>query len=216
MARQSCDVITSLGWQPRHFAKGRAFLQSLRTQPFDAVLLDLRLPDMSGLDILNALPLGHRCPVIMVTSSADESSLLAAFDGGVRDYVTKPFRSRELGARLGALLSRSGVQPAREILTVRDLQIDLHPESQPIVFRGSEAIVLTEKEFRCAQLLLACAGRTVSRDALRLRVWHLSEAVQTRTIDTHVSRVRCKLGLWPEHGFSLRSIYGVGWRLEVS
>lgn len=214
MAALALELLREQGWHCTSYPRASAFLADVGQQDFDAVLLDQRLPDYSGLQVLerlSSLP-GPMPPVVMVTSCADDQTLERAFEAGAQDFVLKPYRGRELVARLRALLRRT----AQTVPEVREPAISPRgPASlnhHPAVVAGWSS--LTERERRCADILLARLGQTVSRSQLREQVWGLSEAVQTRTVDTHISRVRAKLGLCPENGFCLITLYGVGWRLE--
>ncbi len=220
LADQLCALLHVQGWRVRRYAKGQHLLDALDRHHFDAVLCDLRLPDMSGLEVLSA----HQArakgaredgPVmIMLTGVTDEASLVRAFELGAHDYLHKPFRAAELQARLAATVRRRrGAQFERDH-AVGKIRLSPNCEGGPLAQRDGRPVRLTEKEFQCAQLLLGQMGKTVSRNQIRLQVWRHNEQVQTRTIDTHISRVRQKLGLTPENGFRLSPVYGIGYRLD--
>jgi len=193
---QLSDLLGEAGVLTEVFAQGQAFLARQTQAPFDAALLDMRLPDASGLAILEALKVqGRGLPVIMLTGMTEERGLVAAFGLGAHDYVFKPFRPAELVARVQALLQRTRQAPTPPLALLE------RPD-------------LTDKERGCAQILLTHLGQTVSREQLRQGVWRRNQAVDSRTIDTHVSRVRTKLGLDPSNGFALTAVYGVGYRLQ--
>ena len=205
LGRQIVDLLEQAGLGAQWFRRGQDFLAACTgPKAFGAALLDMRLPDMTGLTILETL--AHRAPpVVMLTGMTEESGLIKAFELGVHDYLFKPFRPTELVARLRGLLRRTSAQAP---------SLD---GSGPGDFRLSEQAgytSLTEKERGCAEILLAHLGKTVSRDTLRQRVWRGHQAISSRTIDTHVSRVRSKLDLTSASGLELTAVYGVGYRLQ--
>jgi DNA-binding response OmpR family regulator len=199
------DVLHHAEFSAQWFKRGRDFLEaSGQPSAFGAALLDMRLPDMTGLAVLAALT-DRAPPVVMLTGMTEESGLIKAFELGVHDYLFKPFRPAELIARLKGLVRRTHAKPNATGCTASD-PVDLahHP--------GHDQ--LTEKERGCAEMLLSQLGKTVSRDTLRRQVWRGHQAISSRTIDTHVSRVRAKLGLHRDKGFELVAVYGVGYRLQ--
>lgn len=220
LASQLCALLQLKGWQVRRYARGQLLLDALDRQHFDAVLCDLRLPDMTGLDVLaahRARASQHRAQgpaMIMLTGATDEASLVQAFALGAHDYVHKPFRAAELQARLCASVRRRRSDPIERGQTIGPIRLEPHGENGPQAHRNGQAVALTDKEFQCAQMLLGQLGQTVSRNEIRLQVWRHNEHVQTRTIDTHISRVRQKLGLTPDQGFRLSPVYGIGYRLD--
>ncbi len=205
MGQQLVDVLHQAELGAHWFKRGRDFLEACgQPSAFAAALLDMRLPDMTGLAVLAALE-NRAPPVVMLTGMTEESGLIKAFELGAHDYLFKPFRPAELVARHRGLLRRTSTQPettGRQ--TAEPLTLAHHP--------GHDQ--LTEKERGCAELLLGQLGKTVSRDTLRRQVWHGHQAISSRTIDTHVSRVRAKLGLHRDRGFELNAVYGVGYRLQ--
>jgi DNA-binding response OmpR family regulator len=205
LGQQLVDVLHQAELGAQWFKRGRDFLEAC-AQPsaFGAALLDMRLPDMTGLAVLAALE-NRAPPVVMLTGMTEESGLIKAFELGVHDYLFKPFRPAELIARLKGLVRRTSAQPdATDRATTESLALAQHP--------GHDQ--LTEKERGCAELLLGQLGKTVSRETLRRQVWRGHQAVSSRTIDTHVCRVRAKLGLNRDGGFELNAVYGVGYRLQ--
>lgn len=192
----------------------RDLMRESGRESFDLLLLDWMLPDMDGDELLRKLrqQRGSDVPVIFVTSRDSEEDIVAVLAAGADDYMVKPVRRFELLSRIDAVIRRSGARsqaaetlerpPFRFVVATRQL------------FRQDEAIVLTEREFELALFLFRNIGRLVSRGHLLEAVWGKSAEIATRTIDTHVSRVRSKLNLRPELGFRLSSVYNYGYRLE--
>ena len=205
LGQQIVDVLGQAGLAAQWFKRGQGFVEACsRPEAFDVALLDMRLPDMTGLAVLEKL-LDRAPPVVMLTGMTEEAGLVRAFELGVHDYVFKPFRAAELVARLKGLVRRTR-RPRERVEPTADKATLLtdHPAYTS----------LTEKERGCAEVLLGQLGQTVSRDTLRRLVWRGHQVVTSRSIDTHVSRVRTKLGLVPSAGFELASVYGVGYRLQ--
>ncbi len=177
-------------------------------------LFDCRLPDGDCIGLARWVreSVHAKLPVIMLTACADETDIVAGLHAGADDYVVKPPRRDELLARIGALLRRSAPEPVQGIIA------DIEPYAIDTLRRachvGGVAIDLTDREFDLAAYLFRRAGQVVSREALLRDVWKLNAEVNTRTVDTHVSRLRRKSGLGGEHGWRLVSVYQHGYRLE--
>ena len=205
LGRQIVDLLAQAGLEAHWFKRGRDFVAACTgPRAFGAALLDMRLPDMTGLTVLETLA-NRTPPVVMLTGMTEESGLIRAFELGVHDYLFKPFRPAELVARLKGLLRRTALEAG---------DLDSPGPSDPLLSEHDGYKSLTEKERGCAEILLAQLGKTVSRDILRRQVWRGHQVISSRTIDTHVSRVRSKLDLTPASGFELTAVYGVGYRLQ--
>jgi two-component system phosphate regulon response regulator PhoB len=176
------------------------------------VLLDLMLPDVSGLDVLRALRAEPRLRdtlVVMVTARGEEEDRVRGFEVGADDYVVKPFSVRELVLRVGALLRRNEDGPAfKPPLVFGELVVD--SVAHRVTWRGQE-IAITALEFKLLEFLLEREGRVQSREVLLQDVWELKVGVVTRTVDTHVQRLRDKLG---EAGDVIETVRGVGYRAK--
>ena len=153
-----------------------------------------------------------RIPVLFLTQRDSESDIITALDAGADDYLVKPARPGELTARLNALGRRvSGENEGQEQIEIGPYVINLGKRS--IVSSGEE-VSLTDKDFDLAVFMFQNVGRLLSRDFLLERVWGISSNINTRTVDTHVSRLRRKLNIKPENGFRIKTIYQHGYRLE--
>jgi len=193
------------------FHEPDSFQRAFRKTSFDIVTLDWNLPDATGLEIVKWLrqSLVTDVPVIFVTARQAESDIVAALESGADDYLVKPVRQLELLARIGALARRA--QPETEILECDPYTFDT--SNRQIMVDG-EPVKLTEKEYDLALFLFRNRGRVLSRQHLLTSVWGTSAELNTRTVDTHASRLRKKLNLSATDKWKLTSIYQHGYRLE--
>jgi|TARA_B110000259_G_scaffold141882_1_gene159784 two-component system phosphate regulon response regulator PhoB len=187
---------------------------AMNSSSFSMILLDLMLPDGSGLDLCREIK-GNKelssTPIIILTAKDDEVDKVVGFELGADDYVTKPFSVRELILRIKAVLKR-GVAPKAELVEVErqfgDLTIDVDSHE---VFVNSVQVTLTALEFRLLKQLVDRRGRVQSRDQLLSDVWGYSSDVTTRTVDTHIKRLREKLGTMGKY---IQTIRGVGYKFS--
>ncbi|MFM8268226.1 MAG: response regulator [Ilumatobacteraceae bacterium] len=183
----------------------------------DLVLLDVMLPRLGGIDVCRQLRRRSQVPIIMVTAKGAEIDTVVGLEVGADDYVVKPYRMRELVARIRAVLRRrAGVslEPIMEsegILRVGDVSLD--PDEHRVVIKGVE-ISLPLKEFEVLQLLLENAGRVLTRDVLIDRVWGSDYVGDTKTLDVHIKRLRARLEDDPTSPTRITTIRGLGYRYE--
>ncbi|MBF5046376.1 response regulator transcription factor [Aggregicoccus sp. 17bor-14] len=203
--------LRSAGFSTSVALTGAAALQSARERRPDLVLLDLMLPDLPGTEVcreLRAASDTRDVLIVMLTARGEEEHRVRGFELGADDYVTKPFSVRELVLRLQAILRRAPSGKAgAEPLSLGPLSLDV--EAHRFYVEGHE-VTLTALEFRLLEHLLQRLGRVQTREALLEEVWGLSSSLETRTIDTHVMRLRDKLG--PARAL-LETVRGVGYRL---
>ncbi len=188
--------------------------EKLKSKKFDLILLDLMLPDGSGLDLCKKIKSKSETeatPIIILTAKDDEVDKVVGFELGADDYVTKPFSVRELILRVKAILKRSDTK-TKEVVEVErqfgDLKIDVDSHE---VHVDSQLIELTALEFRLLKELVDKRGRVQSRDQLLSEVWGYNAEVTTRTVDTHIKRLREKLG---SMGKYVQTIRGVGYKFS--
>lgn len=193
---------------------GATALAEVRRQRPDLVVLDVMLPDISGIEVCRRLRREddtRRLPVIMLTAKGEEVDRVVGFEVGADDYVVKPFSPRELMLRIEAVLRRSSTpveDDGPKTIALGAMLIDV-PAHRVTV--ANEEVPLTALEFRLLMDLASRLGRVQSRDALLERVWGYSPGVETRTVDTHVKRLREKLGAAADY---VETIRGVGYRLR--
>lgn len=186
----------------------------------DLVLLDVMLPRMSGIDVCRVLRGRSQVPIIMVTAKGAEIDTVVGLEVGADDYVTKPYRLRELVARMRAVMRRRPVAAtpvesdvAARALAVGDLTLD--PDAHRVQRSGVD-VALPLKEFELLHLLMANAGRVLTREVLIDRVWGFDYVGDTKTLDVHVKRLRAKIEDDPANPTRLVTIRGLGYKLERS
>jgi two-component system response regulator RegX3 len=182
----------------------------------DLVLLDVMLPKISGIDVCREIRTKSRVPIIMVTAKGSEIDTVVGLEVGADDYVTKPYRMRELVARIRAVLRRrpSDEQPllSGDALEVGDVSLD--PERHEVFIRGVQ-VSLPLKEFELLGLLLDNAGRVLTRETLIDRVWGPDYVGDTKTLDVHIKRLRAKVEDEPSNPSRIVTIRGLGYKYEA-
>lgn len=189
---------------------GRDALEALRRSLPDLVVLDLMLPDISGTDLCRRLrydPNTAELPIIMLTAKSEELDRVVGFELGADDYVTKPFSPRELTLRVAAVLRRKAESGSRAGL-LEHATLRLDPDRHRCHVDDHE-VILTAKEFDLLHCLMSRPGHVMTRDTLLERVWGAEIAVTSRTIDTHLKRLRVKLG---GAGHLIETVRGLGYR----
>ena len=195
------------------FATGQAFLSAVTHKSYDLLILDWQIPDIDGIEVLKTVrtELDWPIPVLFVTQRDSEQDIIKALDAGADDYLAKPLRPGELLARVRALLRRANPEIEREQLEFGPFVIDT---ATRVIYCHGDAIELTDKDFDLTLFLFQNQGRLLTREMLLERVWGVSSDINTRTVDTHMSRLRRRLGIKPENGYRIKTIYQRGYRLE--
>ena len=192
-------------------ADGAAGLHKARTEKPAFIILDLMLPKMPGLEVCKILksdPATRHIPIMMLTAKAEEIDRIVGLEFGADDYVTKPFSPREVILRIQAILRRGDSTPAEERLSTGSIVID---PARHHVSVGGKRVNLTSIEFKLLRTLVQRRGRVQARDRLLYDVWGYESMIDTRTVDTHVRRLREKLG---EAGDVIETVRGFGYRLR--
>ena len=216
--RSQADLLTHwlelAGHQSSAFDEGAQLLQTLGHDTFDALLLDWNVPGVSGMGVLRQVreQMHLSTPVVICTARDGEADMVEALRAGADDYVVKPMRRMELLARLEAVTRpRAVVDPSSLEFVVEGLRVDLPARK---LMRNDIPVELTTKDFDLSVLFLRHVGRLLSRKHIRESVWRTTATINSRSLDTHVSRIRRKLHLTPENGWRLSAVYGYGYRLE--
>ncbi len=209
-----CQVLTSAGHACHAFDSGKEMLNQLRRDSYDMLIIHWQVPNLGGAEVIGwareRLP--ANLPVLFMTSQSSEDDIVAGLAAGADDYMIKPIRRGELVARVQALLRRAyPTQNAVEQIQFGDYIFEARTGRLTM---SGKAVELTQKEFDLALLFFRNIGRPLSRAYILEAVWARNVEIPSRTMDTHVSRVRSKLQLRPEHGFKLAPVYSYGYRLE--
>ncbi|MFO1503519.1 MAG: response regulator transcription factor [Steroidobacteraceae bacterium] len=213
-AERISRLLEEAGHRVHAFSRGRALLNTLRTESFDLIILDWEVPGQSGFEVLESLRAGMaaKVPVLFLTHRDSEADIVQALQAGADDFLIKPARDRELLARLEALERRSLASGrGADIIELPPFRVDCAKQQ---IEREGRPLELTRREFEVAVLLIRNLGQVMSRGHIMEAVWGQRDATTTRTVDMHVSRVRQVLGLSAAIGLRLAAIYGFGYRLE--
>ncbi|MGE0484757.1 MAG: response regulator transcription factor [Gammaproteobacteria bacterium] len=208
------EWLKAAGHGCEHFDNGKAFVRSIKHDSFDALILDWMVPDMDGFQVLRWVRenFDWRIPVVFVTARDLEDDIVRALEEGADDYIVKPAKQREFLARLTAVVRRATpVEDGQETIEYDPFLIDLTNHQ---IQRDGEKVEVTQKEYELIVFLFRNIGRVLSRAHILESVWGRNPDINTRTVDTHVSRIRSKLALAPDTGWKLSSIYQHGYRLE--
>tara|TARA_B100001123_G_scaffold432694_1_gene556153 strand:- start:409 stop:1104 length:696 start_codon:yes stop_codon:yes gene_type:complete len=202
------------GYQVKTAVNGQGALKAAEVDRPDLIILDLMLPGMDGYEVLARLRSDERLgsiPVILLTALVEEEERVKGFEVGADDYIAKPFSARELGLRVEALLRRSKADPvsANRRLTIGPIALDREAHR---AFVGDEEIELTPLEYRLLEILIQRRGRVQDRRQLLQAVWDTNAAIETRTVDMHVGRLRMKLGAAAS---LIETVRGVGYRFRA-
>jgi DNA-binding response OmpR family regulator len=214
------DNLEDEGYAVEHTATGSEALLAAKNRSHDVVILDIMLPDIDGYAVCRKLrEAGSRSAILMLTARTLEDDLVTGFDAGADDYLAKPYRLRELLARVGALLRRREPSipppPASAPAQLQDLAgIQIDRRARSVTGPGATPIELTRTEFDLLTYLLDHAGQALSRDAILDGVWG-EVVVDPRTVDNFVSNLKRKLGWKRGCGFAIRAVRGIGYRLEI-
>ena len=202
------------GFEVGTAADGVAGLAEFDRSGADIVLLDLMLPGMSGSDVCKAIREKSNVPIIIVTAKDDEIDKVVGLEIGADDYVTKPYSSRELVARIRAVLRRHGeaADASATVLEVGPIRMDVERHSVTV---GTEPVQLPLKEFELLEFLMRNSGRVLTRGQLIDRIWGANYVGDGKTLDVHVKRVRAKIEPEPANPVYLLTVRGLGYRLEV-
>ncbi len=201
-------VLRSEGFEVSYCADGSEALEAFRASRPDLVLLDLMLPGLDGTEVCRLIRAESDVPVVMLTAKSDTMDVVKGLESGADDYVAKPFKPKELVARVRARLRRHDA-PAQEVLRVADLVIDVDGHR---VQRGDEVIPLTPLEFDLVVALARKPWQAFSREVLLEQVWGYRHAADTRLVNVHVQRLRAKVERDPEHPEVVVTVRGVGYR----
>ncbi|HVX21127.1 MAG TPA: response regulator transcription factor [Acidimicrobiales bacterium] len=193
---------------------GDEAMRRFRERPFDLVLLDVMLPDGSGMDLCQQMQAVAPVPIIMVTARSDEVDVVLGLELGASDYVPKPFRLRELVARMRVVLRRERFRVPAGTAGVRLGPVSLDPGGRTVTI-GDRSVELSRKEFDLLALFMSRPGQVVTREQCLELLWGDQQLRDTRTLDTHVKRIRRKIEPDPASPRFLITVRGIGFRFEA-
>ena len=200
------------GYSVTQAENGTAGLAAFDSGDVDLVLLDLRLPDLSGFEVCRKIRTHSIVPIIIVTAQTDTHDLVAGLEAGADDYVTKPIVAKELAARIRALLRRVQLHETTQPKAVRIADLELRRE-QGLVLKGGKEVNLTKTEFRLLCEFADHPGSVLSRDQLLERVWGYEYLGDSRLVDAHVRRLRVKVEDQPDEPTIILTVRGLGYRI---
>ena len=204
-------TLKQMGFEARGFTDGLSMLEALKTEIPDLIVLDIMMPEMDGLEVLNKLrdkAEYKSIPVIMATAKGTEMDKISGLNSGADDYLVKPFGVMEMVARVKAVLRRTTKDISSENIAIGS--ITLNEKSHKVTVNG-EKVDLTHKEFELLKLFMNNPNMVFTRDALMSQIWRTDYIGETRTVDMHIKTLRQKLG---SAGSQIKTVIGVGYRLE--
>jgi two-component system response regulator MtrA len=201
-------ILRGEGYDPLFAADGKAAIDSFRGERPDLVLLDLMLPGIDGIDVCRQIRAEAGVPIVMLTAKSDTVDVVLGLESGADDYIVKPFKPKELVARVRARLRRTD-DPTPELLQIGDIAIDVAGHS---VKRGDRHIPLTPLEFDLLVALARKPRQVFTREVLLEQVWGYRHAADTRLVNVHVQRLRAKIEKDPEHPEIVVTVRGVGYK----
>lgn len=200
------EYLNSLGFEVRSAFDGKEALRIFENSLIDLVILDIMLPEMPGITVINKIREKSDVPILMLTAVSDESMQVISFDSEADDYMTKPFSMVILGKRVGALLKRANKREERHSITIGNTLIDFDAYT---AYVSGEKIDITAKEIDLLKLLIEYQGIVLSREQMVNSLWGIDAAILDRTIDTYIKNIRKKLNI-----NCITTVKGVGYRME--
>ena len=208
--RLVCDFLRREGYQPLEAEDGEQALSVFHAHPDTALmLLDVMMPKRDGWEVCRAVRETSNMPILMLTARSEEFDELMGFEAGADDYVTKPFSPSVLMKRVAALLRRAQAPDAGDSMHMDELCIN--EEAHEVTLHG-KPLELTLKEYNLLRKLMASPGRVYTREQLLDSIWGIDYVGDIRTVDSHMARLRTKLGEWG--GAHLKTVYGMGYKIE--
>ncbi len=193
---------------------GEESLQKVETDHPDLVILDVMMPKLSGTDVIREIRRTSRLPIIMLTAKGEEIDRVLGLELGADDYIVKPFSPREVIARIKAVLRRLGEQQTSNINVLRFEGLEINIDNYQVKVDG-EVVAFTPKEVEILHFLASHPGQVLGREQILSKVWGYDYFGDTRTVDTHIKRIRQKIAR-PDAPYALITVYGIGYKFEVT
>lgn len=209
------SIIHSIGHNSHKFSTLSALRRALTYETFDLLVLDWMLPDGTGVELIKwfRAAQGNDTPILLATCKADEKDVVEGLNAGADDYVVKPIRVAEMIARINALVRRRVGRKLSPVLEMGPYRFDTL--ARKVTIKG-ESVELTPREFDLCLVLFKNVGRLLSRSYLLETAWRVKGDLDSRSLDTHISRIRIKLALKEPSEFRLVSVYSCGYRIELT
>lgn len=212
MAQALCELLRQEKYQVDHYASGLEGLAAMESGVYDIVILDVMLPDLNGYEIARqARSKGIRTPILMLTAKSELDDKVTGLDSGADDYLTKPFMTRELLARLRALYRRT-LGAVDGALTFGDISLDTNTFTLTCVTNG-QSVRLSEKEHRILEYLIANGGQVLTREQLALKIWGFENEAEYNNVEVYMSFTRKKLA-FVESRTVIKAVRGIGYELR--
>ena len=215
LRRLVCDFLRRAGHEPVEASTGREALDIFNTDPrIELCLLDIMIPEIDGWELCRLIRKASSVPIILLTARSAEFDEITGFDAGADDYVTKPFSPTVLMKRIDALLRRVNARVMKNDKDIISLDgLVMNNEAHQVTI-NDETVELTLKEYNILQKLISSRGRVYTREQLLDDIWGYDYVGDARNVDSHVARLRGKLGYWGST--HLKTIYGIGYKIEVN
>lgn len=207
--------LSAEGYQVTKAYNGQETCEKLKTGDVQLVLMDIMMPVMDGIQACEEIRSTYDIPIIMLTAKDEDDDRILGLEQGADDYITKPFNAREVIARVKAVLRRSGgFQNLTDKTKIKFDGLSIDRERME-VFSFDKPVTFTTKEFELLWYLASAPGKVYSRNQLLESIWGYTYFGDTRTVDTHIKRIRQKLAIPPESGWDIATVWGVGYKFEL-
>lgn len=212
MAQALCEILRQEKYEVDHFANGLDGLAAIGSEIYDTIVLDVMLPGMSGFEIAQkARQLGIKTPILMLTAKAELDDKVEGLDSGADDYLTKPFMTKELLARLRAL-SRRNINTPDRTLTFADISLDMNTTTLSCTTNG-QSVRLSEKEFRILEYMISNNTQILTREQLALKIWGFDSEAEYNNVEVYMSFTRKKLS-FVQAKTEIKAVRGIGYELR--
>ena len=212
MAQALCEILRLEKYEVDHYADGKSGLEAVQSEIYDIIILDVMLPGMSGYDIARKVrQQGVRTPILMLTAKCELDDKVTGLDSGADDYLTKPFQTRELLARLRAL-GRRNINTSDGTLTCGDISLDTNTLTLSCTTNG-QSVRLSEKEYRILEYLISNQGQILTREQLAVKIWGYESDAEYNNVEVYMSFARKKLN-FVEAKIEIKAVRGIGYELR--
>lgn len=207
------DYAKKEGFNPSLVYDGEEVIREFKQNKFDMILLDVMMPKKDGFEVCREIRRESNVPIIMITARGEDFEKIMGFDIGADDYIVKPFSPGEVMARIRAILRRVNRDDVINIIRIDNLKID--NENLLVTIEDNE-VILTKKEFEILQMLTSNVNKIFTRDNILTSLWGYDYLGDTRTVDSHIKRLRSKLDKYSHPSWEIKTVWGMGYKVEVN